>query len=127
MRKHGHLLNVARVPIIQSHLPKIYWSYAHIINMFPIPVLNYSSTHEMFYKTETDFNELKVFGYLCYASTLSINRRKFDLRTSKCVFISFKRGTKGYFLLNIQSREIFVSRDVVFYEHVFSISKGSRY
>jgi len=25
---------------------------------------------------------------------------------SKCVFIGFKRGTKGYVLLNIQSREI---------------------
>jgi len=42
---------------------------------------------------------------------------------SKCVFISFKRRTKGYILLNIQLREIFVSRDVVFYEHVFSYQK----
>ena len=72
----------------------------------------------MLYKTPKDFNQLKVFGYLCYASTLSTNRSKFDPRASKCVFIGFKKGTKGYILLNIQSREIFVSRDV-FYEHVF--------
>ena len=39
--------------------------------------------------------------------------------TSKCVFISFKRGAKGYISLNIQLRENFVFRDVVFYEHVF--------
>jgi len=42
-RKHSHLLNVARALMIQSHLPKIYWSYyvlhvAHIINMFPTPI-----------------------------------------------------------------------------------------
>jgi len=37
------------------------------------------------------------------------------------VFFGFKRGTKGYILLNIQSRETFMSRDVVFYEHVFHI------
>jgi len=87
--------------------------------MLPTHVLNYSPPHEMLYKSETDFNGLKVFGSLCYATTLSTNRRKFDQRASKCVFIGFKRGTKGYILLNIQSREIFVSRDVVFYEHVF--------
>ena len=45
--------------------------------------------------------------------------KNFDSKASKCVFTGFKRGTKGYILLNIQSREIFLSRDVVFYEHVF--------
>jgi len=87
--------------------------------MFLTPVLNYSSPHEMLYKIEADFNGLKVFGSLCYVSTLSTNRKKIDPRASKCVFIGFKRGTKRYILLNIQSREIFVSKDVVFYEHVF--------
>jgi len=91
--KHGHLIDVARVLMIQSYLPKIYWSnsvihVAHIINMLPTPVLNYSSPHEMLFKTDADF-------------------------------IGFPRVTKGYILLNIQSREIFVSRDVVFYEHLF--------
>jgi len=123
-RKHGHLLNVARALMIQFHLPKFYWSYsvihaAHIINMLLTPVLNDFSPHEMLYKTPQDFNQLKVFGSLCYASTLSTNRSKFDPRASKYIFIGFKKGTKGYILLNIQSREIFVSRDVVIYEHVF--------
>jgi len=54
---------------------------------------------------------------------LSTNRSTFDLRASKCVFIDFKKETKGYILLNIQSREIFVSRDVVFYELVFSYQR----
>jgi len=66
-RKQGYLLNVARALMIQSHLPKIYWSYfaihvAHIINMFPTPVLNDFYPHEMLSKTPPDFNQLKVFG-----------------------------------------------------------------
>jgi len=101
-RKHDHLLNVARALMIQSHLPKIYWSYsvihvAHIINMFLTPVLNDFSPHEMLYKTPQDFNQLKVFRSLCYANTLSTNRSKFDPRASKCVFISFKKGQKDIF------------------------------
>jgi len=107
-RKHGHLLNVERDLMIQSDLPifcdiccPYYWSYsviyvAHIINMLLTPVLNDFSPHEMLYKTETDFNGLKVFGSLCYASILS-NRRKFDPRESKCVFTGFKRGEKNIF------------------------------
>jgi len=70
----------------------------HIINILSTPVLNYSSPHEMPYNY---FNGLKVFGSLCYASTLSTNKRKFDPRTSKCVFIGFKRGTKECVLLKI--------------------------
>jgi len=75
--------------------------------MLPTLVLNYFSPHEMLYKIATNFNILKVFRSLCYASTLSKNRRKFDPMASKCVFIGFERGTRGYVLLNIQSREIF--------------------
>jgi len=93
-RKYDHLLNVTRVLMIQSHLLKIYWSYsmihaAHIINMFPTHILNDFSPHQMLYKTPPDFNQLKVFGSLCYANTLSRNRSKFDPRVSKCVFIGF--------------------------------------
>jgi len=41
---------------------------AHIINMLFTLVLNYSSPHEMLYKTETDFNGLKVFEIFIYRS-----------------------------------------------------------
>jgi len=53
-----------------------YDTFAHTINMLPTLVLNYSSPHEMFYKNASDFNGLKVFGSLCYANTLSTNRKK---------------------------------------------------
>jgi len=43
--------------------------------MFPTPVLNDFSSHKMPYKTAADFNQLKVFGSLCYSSTLPTNKK----------------------------------------------------
>ena len=64
--------------MIQSHVPKICWSYfmihvVHIINMF--------------YKTAVDFNQLKVFGSLCYFSTLPTNRKKKLIQRHQNVFL----------------------------------------
>ena len=131
-RKHGHLLNVARALMIQSHLSKIYWSYfvihvAHIINMLPTPILNYSSTHEMLYKTKEDFNDWKVFGSSCYASTLSTNRRKFYPRTSKCVLLVLKEGQNDIFCRIFNQEKFLWLGMSSFMNMFFSISKGSRY
>jgi len=65
--------------------------------MFPTPVLNDFSSYEMLYKTPPDFNQLKVFRSLCYASTLSTNRSKFDARHQNVFLFVLKRGQKDIF------------------------------
>jgi len=88
--------------------------------MFSTPILNYFRPHEILYKIVPNFNYLMVFRSLCCVNNLSTNRRNFDPRASKRVFIDFKRRTKGYALLNIQSREILClemlsSKNIFFY------------
>lgn len=60
-----------------------------------------------------------MFGCLCYESTISIHRDKFQPRAQPCVLPSYPLATKGYKLLNLVSKQVFLSRDVVFYEHIF--------
>jgi len=61
----------------------------------------------------------KVFGCVCFASTITNNKNKFNSRSRKCIFLGFKNGIKGYVILDVKTREIFISRDVIFHEGTF--------
>lgn len=123
-RRHQHILNVSRALMFQSQLPKIYWSYAvqhavFLINRIPTRVLGNISPYQVLHGEPPDLSDLRVFGCLCYASTLQSQRKKFDPRAKKCVFLGYKSGMKGSIVLDINSRAIAVSRDVTFYDLEF--------
>jgi hypothetical protein len=122
-RKHQHLLNIARALLFQSNLPKQFWCYAvlhatYIINRTATPVLKGKSPYEMIFNTLPDLNTLKVFGSLAYASTLQANRTKLSSRGRKCVYLGHKQGVKGTVLYDLQTKEIFISRNVIHHDHI---------
>jgi hypothetical protein len=122
-RKHQHILNVGRALLFQSKLPKHFWSYAilqavYIINRIPSPLLNNKSPYSLCHNKDPDLTELKVFGCLCYASTIQNHRTKLDTRSRKSVYLGIKQGVKGAVLYDLNSRNIFVSRNVTFHEQI---------
>ncbi|XP_019460152.1 PREDICTED: uncharacterized protein LOC109359913 [Lupinus angustifolius] len=52
---------------------------------------------------------------------------KLDPRARKCIFLDHKTGTKGYLLFDLHNREIFLSRNVVFYEKLFPYKTNEPY
>lgn len=44
---------------------------------------------------------------------------KFDPIDERCVFISYPQRQKGWKVYNPKTRECCISRDIVFYEHIF--------
>lgn len=117
------------------NLPKQFWCYGvshvvFIINGVSSPLLENKSPYFLMHDKLPDLKFLKVFGSLVYASTLHPHRTKLDRKGRKCVFLGFKSGMKGYILLDLNNKEIFVSRNTTHLEHILPynpISKPSNW
>lgn len=74
--------------------------------------------YEGLYNKAPSFEHLRIFGCLCYAHNQQRIGDKFASRSRRCVFVGYPHGKKGWRLYDLEKKEIFVSRDVV-----FSVSK----
>ena len=121
-RKNRDLLEKARALMIQSHMPKKFWSQgiqtaAYLINRLPSRVLNFQSPFEILKGRKLDISHLRVFGCTCFVHVQAVHRDKFDPRSVKCVFLGYSSTQKGYKCFNPVTRKIIVSRDVQFHEN----------
>ena len=118
------MLNVVRALYFQSRVPLHFLSHyvltiAFLINCTLSPLLHNSTPYELLYKQSVDYSCFRVFGCLAFASTLASQRIKFQPRARTCVFLGYPNGMKAYRLFDIHTKQVFVSRYVIFHEHVF--------
>ncbi len=109
----GCLREAANMPIEYWVEAMEYAAYLKNINVhetiMDVPFRRWNGRHE-------DLKTLHVFGCICYAAMPKELRPKAAIRAYECVFLGIPHGQKGYKLLNLETRKIFVSRDVRF-EH----------
>jgi hypothetical protein len=131
-RKHRHIVETARSLLLSASVPKEFWGEAiltavHAINRIPSLVTSGLSPFEKLYGSSPDYSSLKVFGSTCFVLRPHVERDKLSPRSTICVFLGYGAGQKGYRCYDPSSKKLYVSRHVVFLEHIpfFSLSSDS--
>ncbi|GJR01277.1 retrovirus-related pol polyprotein from transposon TNT 1-94 [Tanacetum coccineum] len=90
----------------------------------PMKILDWKSPFEILHGIDHSYENLRTIGCLCYAAVTKPHKDKFDPRRNRCVLIGYPLGQKGYKLYDLQTREVFCSRDVIFKEDIFPFKQS---
>lgn len=78
-----------------------------ITNRVLSPILQYNSPYFHRFDTHLDLHKLKLFGSLCYASTILSYRTKLDDRARKYIYLGHEKRVKEVVLLYLNTKTIF--------------------
>ncbi|PHT49726.1 hypothetical protein CQW23_09473 [Capsicum baccatum] len=88
------------------------------VNILPSSAIEGKSPYEMLFSKPPSLSHQRVVGCLCYASVLP-RGDKLSERAKPAFLMGYSTTQKGYLLMDITTNKLFVTRDVVFQEHVF--------
>jgi hypothetical protein len=92
---------------------------AYLINCLPSRVLNFDTPLHRLFDTTPNYSLLIFFGCACSPNLRPYNLHKLQFRSKQCSFLGYSSLHKSYKCLDIQTGQIYVSRDVIFDEDVF--------
>lgn len=115
---------MARALLFQANLPIRFWGESilaatYLINRTPNKLLDYKTPYELLYNKPPSYDNIRVFGTLCFARRISRHRDKFHERSTRCLFLGYPMGQKGWLVFDLETEKTSVSRDVMFHEEKF--------
>jgi hypothetical protein len=127
-RKHRHIVEVGLSLLAQASMPLKFWDEAFLaatflINRIPSKVIANSTPLERLFQIHPKYTSMRIFGCACWPNLRPYNRHKLQFRSKECVFLGYSNLHKGFKCLDISTRRIYISRDVVFDENIFPFSK----
>jgi hypothetical protein len=87
--------------------------------------VSHTTHHFALYDTTPSYDHLRVFGCACYPNTSATTPHKLSPRSTRCLFLGYSPGHKGYRCLDLASHRIIISRHVVFDKDVFPLAVSS--
>ena len=118
-RKNRTLVEMARCLLIQSNLSPSFWGEAintanYIRNRCPTNSLNGKTPFEMWTGKIPYVGYFREFGCPVYSLNREPNKKKFEERSKKGIFIGYDEKSKAYRIWLPKERRIDISRDVKF-------------
>ena len=125
-RKHCHIVENGLTLLAKASMPLKYWDEAFrttifLYNRLPTSILHWKTPLEVLFHSSPNYSMLRVFGCACYPNTRPYNMHKLNFRSTQCTFLGYSLNHKDYKCLDTNDK-IFISRDVIFYEHSFPFS-----
>lgn len=124
-RVNRTLVEKARALMSHAGLAKSYWAEAvstaaYLKNRTPTRSLKGDITpYERWYGRKCDVSRLRVFGCIAYARLPAQLRQKLDARARRLRFVGYGKGSKGYRLMDDETKKVYMCRDVAFNETDF--------
>ena len=105
----------------EKHMPNFYWAEAASTVVYLMNRCTTNGVHELTpYKILVGRKPIllhfKVFGSIAYVRIPNESQEKPDATSEECIFIGYLSAKKGYKCFNPSTREVRISRDVIFDE-----------
>jgi len=125
-RKHRHIIEMGLTLLAHSSMPLKFWDEAFatavfIINRLPSKVIADHTPFEHLFGNQPNYNFFRTFGCAVWPNLRPYNSKKLQFRSKQCVFLGYSNMHKGFKCLDPKEGRVYISRDVVFDETVFSV------
>ena len=97
--------------LVQAKLPQTFWVEAlntavHLHNRSPTKAFDGKTPYEAWTGSKPDVSDLKCFGCTAYAHIPKSERKKFDPKAMKFVFLGYGTDTKAYHLFDMERQRV---------------------
>ena len=115
--------------LIHSAAPLPFWAEAlntatHLLKRRSCRAIGSETPYHLLLGVAPQYDDLRVFGCLCYPNISATTAHKLSPRSIACVFLGYPTDHRGYRCYDINTRRVYTSRHVVFVEDVFPLSSA---
>lgn len=120
-RKNRTVVEMARSLMKEKNLEDCFWGEAvatavYLLRLSPTKAISHRTPYEVWFNRKPSVEHLRVFGCPAYALVPKQRRKKLDSKSKRCVFVGYCQNSKAYKLLDLETHDTIISRDVIFNE-----------